>query len=196
MRSKIFYIIDILLFFIVIVISIISSNFLYLYLLLLFWVITLIYKQIEIRHISKKFLLINNENNMDEAISFCQKSAKKCFVLGNYYACLISLTVLYMQKDELDKAHELINNNPRLKKNKSLSYAMMILALVEDDMDQANYYYEKVKKNNKPIFYNQKMLAVNLMTMVENKEFSEEVYTKTTYPVLKRLCLKYKKEEE
>ena len=150
---------------------------------------------IESRKIIK---VINNGFNSNEyqiVIDFLTSKIDKNYFEYTNNICLVYLALFYMYNDEAQKAKELIINNSLLKKSKELYYSRYIIALAENNKEEADFCFDKVMNLKYSQFNVQKETIVKIKAMIDSNIFDNDILENTKIPLLKKICKKISGEE-
>lgn len=150
---------------------------------------------IESRKIIK---VINNGFNSNEyqiVIDFLTSKIDKNYFKYTNNICLVYLALFCMYNDEAPKAKELIINNSVLKNSKELYYSRYIIALAENNKQEADFCFDKVMNLKHSQFNVQKETIVKIKAMIDSNICDNDILENTKIPLLKKICRKISGEE-
>ena len=159
------------------------------------------YKRKNVGDIVETIVPLLEEKKYDECEEYLKKVIKKSFYPGTTMYAQAYLTIVYLFKNELDKARFRLNHwylgNHILVMGHRIKFA-----LYDNDLDRAKLNYSKFEKVINTKLYGATKLAYleiledckKFIDMYETKEFDQELYDKVIFDYAKDLCLRYKKE--
>lgn len=136
--------------------------------------------------------LIDN-GKLDECIDFLNKRIEKYFFSILIASQRINLISVYLMKNRVDEARELVYNYSYFGLNKCVSYYKIIFELYDGNTKTAEKLYNKFLKLSNPLYDVQKDNAKKLIKLVETREFDFDLYNNTAYPIVKKICQIYAK---
>ncbi len=163
----------------------------YLFLLLFIFIMlffSFVYYPLKFKKINSLIEKDFENKNFDQVIIKLLKIKTKCISIGEYNYCLEQLVSIYMIIGDEQKAIELLNSNPMLKRHINLYYTRFILSIAANDVEKIKYYYHKIQNKKYKHLTKQREYAKAIMKMLETNTFDEELYNNTTLPLLKRIC--------
>lgn len=196
-RTNIVLAITFIFVFLIYLFSIISSEYsIALLLLLVILIIQIVGPRLEMRKAAKIIKTNYACKNYKVIIEYLKNKMNCCYFLAAKRGCFINLVITYMINDNVTEATKLLESYPKYKKFKHLTYVNFLLAVAEDNKENIKYYSNKLLNYNKnKIYIQQKESVKKILTMIETGQFDEEIYNNTSYPLLKRICLKVKGED-
>lgn len=159
------------------------------------------YKRKKVGDIVETIVPLLEEKKYDECEEYLKKVIKKSFYPGTTMCAHAYLTIVYLFKNELDKARFRLNHwyigNHILVMSHRIDFA-----LYDNDLNKAKSNYFKFEKIiNKKLYGATKLRFLEILEdskkfidMYETKEFDQELYDKVIFDYAKDLCLRYKKE--
>ena len=159
------------------------------------------YKRKKVGDIVETIVPLLEEKKYDECEEYLKKVIKKSFYPGTTMCAHAYLTIVYLFKNELDKARFRLNHwyigNHILVMSHRIDFA-----LYDNDLNKAKSNYSKFEKIiNKKLYGATKLRFLEILEdckkfidMYETKEFDQELYDKIIFDYAKDLCLRYKKE--
>ena len=154
-------------------------------------ILTFIESRKVLKIIHKSFLSGEYQN----IINFLNTKIDKNYFKYTNNICLIHLALFYMYNDEAPKTKELIINNPILKKATVLYYSRYIIALAENNKEEADICFDKIMNIKHSHFDNQKEMVVKIKTMIDSNICDHDILENTKIPLLKKICRKILGEE-
>ena len=142
---------------------------------------------IESRKIIKAINNGLNSNEYQIVIDFLTSKIDKNYFKYTNNICLVYLALFYMYNDEAPKAKELIINNSLLKKSKELYYSRYIIALAENNKEEADFCFDKVMNLKHSQFNVQKETIVKIKTMIDLNICDNDILENTKIPLLKKI---------
>ncbi len=131
------------------------------------------------------------KKNYHEAINTIKRILSKVYFEQNLKYSLSILIELYMLNDEAVKAKSLLEHNLELQDVVNLYHIQLILALAEENGKKRDLILYKISLVKKKRYLKYKESIKPIIILAHRKEFNEELYQNTKYPLLKKLCLKY-----
>lgn len=150
-------------------------------------------KNKEMKYINSEMVYLVKEEGYSQAIDYLDKAKDACLVPVNYHSCIVTMVICCIINDEFDKAKPYLEMN-KYQNNKWLYYTRFVYAIYLNDIKEAHRLHQLIQKS-KVSNQNQKNATYRILRMIETGKYDEKLYGETTYPFLKRLCLKYKKED-
>ena len=154
-------------------------------------ILTFIESRKVLKIIHKSFLSGEYQN----IINFLNTKIDKNYFKYTNNICLIHLALFYMYNDEAPKTKELIINNPILKKATVLYYSRYIIALAENNKEEADFCFDKVMNLKHSQFNVQKETIVKIKAMIDSNICDNDILENTKIPLLKKICRKISGEE-
>ena len=136
-----------------------------------------------------------DNNNYAGATEYLNQKIERCLFPANVYLSVATLVYIYMMLGKTAKAKDLIEKYQKLKNYEYLYYILMIILIAENKLLGARSYQEKILKLHSKKFIEQKESAIQIFEMIVSKQFNENLYENTKYPLLKSICLRYKDSE-
>ena len=195
-KSTITIIAEIVILFLILFVSIILDKATIFFLGIIITVIcSTILTYIESRKIIKKINDGSISSEYKSVIDFLNSKIDKNYFKYTNNICLVYLTLFYMYNDEATKAKELIINKPMLKKAKELYYSRYIIAIAENNKEEADICFDKVMNLKHSQFNIQKETIVKIKEMIDLNICNNDILENTKIPLLKKMCKKISGEE-
>ena len=145
----------------------------------------MVIKKCEINKITKEL----EQADQSSKVRYSEENKRRCLTSYAANTLRLLLFVHYVSNGMYDKAKE--NMFLVMGMTPYSLYATYIYYLHEKDYKHAERIYNKMMKNNKPQFEEQRNMLILLKNFVFSGEYSPKLET-TTYDYIKKLCEEYK----
>lgn len=144
--------------------------------------------------ISKKITMYYDKSDTDGLIKYLNNQIYKAHIMRNSNLCVINLVFAYMFIGDTEKTKEVLEKHKArfIHTFPNLQYIKLILAVNDNNLDEAKLINQKIQKSKYNFMHKQKLAATQLFEMVEIKKFNKELYESTKYPLVKEICMRYK----
>lgn len=132
----------------------------------------------------------------DQVIEHLKKSSEESIVYMNCVSSLVTLAMVYMLNNNIKEVKELIKKYKVVRNNKNICYINMILAIDDNNLEEAKKYFEILNNYKNSKFAPQKEVASLILKMIEKNKYNPDIERKTQYQLVKDICQRYKNKEE
>lgn len=142
---------------------------------------------------SRQFKVFVKNKSITEQIAIFEglnKNKWKLAFVNIEWSTSLSLGNLYLLTNRIDEARPLLDKG---RKSPLSYYPLFLIAIYDNKENEAKLLYQKMLKSRNKNLNIRKETAKRILTMLANQEFDEEIYQSTNYPILKEICLRYKK---
>ncbi len=189
MKNKLLNMIYLILLVILSILAIVFTN-IYIFIIGIFslTLFFILYYLIKCEIVSKKAKPLFDEKKYDDLEVYYNHALQNSLCLQEYYFNIQRLILIYMISSQEEKAIVLMNENKGLKKVKTLYYYRFLFAIANHDLQQAIFFLHKLQNLKLSIYKKQQYMANKIFNMIQNQTFDEEVYEKTSIPLVKKIC--------